>query len=107
MRKAEGVTPSERYLAKLAERSFLNLWSYPNPFRDQRQGIHGDGKEICDLLVVCGAYIIIFSEKTVSWPNGDLNIAWSRWVKRAIRNAAKQAAGAERWITDQPDPDIS
>ena len=103
MRKAEGVTPSERYLAKLAERSFLNLWSYPNPFRDQRQGIHGDGKEICDLLVVCGAYIIIFSEKTVSWPNGDLNIAWSRWVKRAIRNAAKQAAGAERWITDQPD----
>lgn len=103
VRMAEGVTPSERYLAKLAERSFLNLWSYPNPFRDQRQGIHGNGKEICDLLVVCGAYIIIFSEKTVSWPNGDLNIAWSRWVKRAIRNAAKQAAGAERWITDQPD----
>ncbi|MDE0307012.1 MAG: hypothetical protein OXI87_19340 [Albidovulum sp.] len=64
--KAEGVTPSERYLAGLAENSFLNLWSYPNPFRDQKKGIKGDGKEICDLLVVCGAFIIIFSEKTVS-----------------------------------------
>ena len=103
VRKAEGVTPSERYLAKLAERSFLNLWSYPSPFRDQKQGVIGDGKEICDLLVVCGAYIIIFSEKTVSWPNGGLNVAWSRWVKRAIRDAAKQAAGAERWITNHPD----
>ena len=96
--KAVGVTPSERYLARLAEESFLNLWSYPSPFRNQH-----NGKEICDLLVVCGPYIIIFSEKTVSWSNDDLNIAWSRWAKRAIRDAAKQVAGAERWITDYPD----
>ena len=101
--KAEGVTSSERYLAKLAEKSFLNLWSYPSPFRDQKQGVHGDGKEICDLLVVCGTYIILFSEKTVSWPRGDLKVAWTRWGKRAIRNAAKQAAGAERWVTFHPE----
>ena len=101
--KVVGVTDSERYLARLAEKSFLNLWSYSSPFRDQQSGMHGDGKEICDLLVVCVPYIIIFSEKTVSWPNGHLNIAWLRWAKRAIREAAKQAAGAERWISDHPD----
>ena len=101
--KAEGVTPSERYLSRLCEKSFLNLWSYPNPFRDQKQGGRGDGKEVCDLLVVCSPYIIIFSEKTVSWPSGDLHVAWTRWAKRAIQGAAKQAKGAERWITEFPN----
>ena len=101
--KAEGVTVSERYLAKLAERSFLNLWSYPSPYRDQKQSGGGDGKELCDLLVVCGPYIVIFSEKNIEWPNGELNVAWSRWVKRAVRDAAKQVKGAERWITSFPD----
>lgn len=101
--KAEGVTPSERYLAKLAEKSFLNLWSYSSPFRDQKQQGYGDGKEVCDLLVVCGPYIIIFSEKSVSWPSGSLQVAWTRWAKRAIRDAAKQAKGAERWIAEFPD----
>ena len=101
--KAEGVTQSERYLAKLAEKSFLNLWSYPTPFRDQQQSGRGDGKELCDLLVVCGRYIVIFSEKTISWPNGNLTVAWCRWAKRAVRDAAKQAKGAERWITQFPE----
>ena len=101
--KAEGVTQSERYLAKLAEKSFLNLWSYPTPFRDQQQSGRGDGKELCDLLVVCGRYIVIFSEKTIAWPNGNLTVAWCRWAKRAVRDAAKQAKGAERWITQFPD----
>lgn len=98
-----GNTKSERYLAKLAERSFLNLWSYPNPYRDQKLSGNGDGKEICDLLVVCGRHIMIFSEKTIPWPGGELEIAWCRWIKRAVRAAAKQAKGAERWITNFPD----
>jgi hypothetical protein len=100
--KAEGVTDSERYLAMLAEKSFLNLWSYPSPFRDQRQAVKGDGKELCDLLVVCGQHIIIFSEKTIKWPDGDLNAAWRRWSRRAVQNSAKQAKGAERWIVEFP-----
>ena len=103
MIKAEGVTSSERYLSRLAEKSFLNLWSYPSPYRDQKQGGHGDGKEICDLLVVCGSHVIIFSEKTIAWPKGDLDVAWIRWAKRAIRDAAKQARGAERWVNEHPD----
>ena len=101
--KAEGVTDSERYLAKLADKSFLNLWSYPSLFRDQKQSGSGDGKELCDLLVVCDRQIIIFSEKTIAWPNGELDVAWRRWAKRAVCNAAKQAKGAERWITKFPD----
>jgi len=101
--KGEGNTDSERYLAELAERSFLNLWSYPSPFRDQKQGGTGDGKEICDLLVICGRHIIIFSEKTIHWPGGTLATAWCRWVGRAVRDAAKQANGAVRWITKHPD----
>ena len=101
--KAEGVTASERYLAKLADKSFLNLWSYPSLFRDQQQSGSGDGKELCDLLVVCDRQIIIFSEKTIAWPNGELDVAWNRWAKRAVRDAAKQAKGAERWITKYPD----
>lgn len=101
--KPEGVTQSERYLARLAERSFLNLWSYPAPFRDQQQSGRGDGKELCDLLVVCGRYIVIFSEKTIAWPGGNLTVAWRRWVKRAVRDAAKQAKGAERWIAEFPE----
>ena len=101
--KGEGITESERYLAKLADKSFLNLWSYPSPFRNQKQAVKGDGKELCDLLVVCGRHIIIFSEKTINWPDADLSIAWTRWSRRAVQNSAKQAKGAERWIIDFPN----
>lgn len=101
--KGSGTTESERYLAQLAERSFLNLWSYPSPFRNQKQGGKGDGKELCDLLVVCGRHIIIFSEKTIEWPGGEVRLAWSRWSKRAIKKTAEQAKGAVRWITNYPD----
>ena len=103
IRRAEGVTPSERHLAKLAEASFLNLWSYPAPYRDQKQNRTGDGKELCDLLVVCSPYLIIFSEKTVGWPTGSLGLAWSRWARRAVRDAVEQARGAERWIIQHSD----
>ena len=100
--KGEGVTESERYLAKLAEKSFLNLWSYPSPYRNQKNAGKGDGKELCDLLVVCDPHIIIFSEKTIKWPNGDLNTAWCRWAK-SLKKSADQAKGAERWITEFPE----
>lgn len=64
---AEGVTDAERYLAKLCKRSFLSLWSYPGVFRDQgRVDGKGDGKEVCDLLVVFDNHIIIFSDKALS-----------------------------------------
>ncbi len=56
--RGAATTPSERYLAKLADKTFLNLWSYPNLFIDKKDGGKGNGKELCDLLVVCGDDII-------------------------------------------------
>ena len=70
IKRGSGTTPSERYLATIADRNFLNLWSYPNLFADRRSGNKGDGKELCDLLVVCGDHVLIFSDKSIDWPNG-------------------------------------
>ena len=60
--RADGITDSERYLKKLCERTFLSLWSYPNVYRDQGGAAKGDGKEVCDLLVVFENHIIMFSD---------------------------------------------
>jgi hypothetical protein len=103
--KSIGTTASEKYLAQLCERSFLNLWSYPNVFRDQgRRNGKGDGKELCDLLVVCGNHIIIFSEKTIAFQDtGDIHVDWQRWFREAIWQSAHTIRGAERWIIRSPN----
>ena len=99
-----GTTDSERYLAQLGERSFLNLWSYPNAYIDKKADGKGDGKELCDLLVVCGDHVLIFSDKTIGWPGGeDGQLAWKRWYKRAIAKSVDQIRGAERWINKFPE----
>ena len=48
--KSRGVTATERMLAEFCDKSFLKLWSYPNPYKD-------DGHELCDLLAVFGNYV--------------------------------------------------
>jgi hypothetical protein len=101
--KGSGVTPSEKYLAHLAEKTFLNLWSYPNVFIDKKQNGRGVGKELCDLLIVCGRNVFVFSDKHVGWPYGDVHVAWQRWFKRAIKKSVDQIRGAERWIQQFPD----
>ena len=101
--RSEGVTDTEKYLAKLGDRTFLNLWSYPNPYRSQKIGGTGDGKEICDLLVVCDPHVLIFSEKKITWTDKPVEVAWPRWCRRAIFEAATQLKGAERWINEFPD----
>ena len=99
--RGEGNNKSEQYLAKLADRTFLNLWSYPNPFVKNEKG---EGKELCDLLVVCGDDIIIFSVKEIGWQvDADEQLAWKRWYKRAILSSVDQIRGAERSISQSPD----
>jgi hypothetical protein len=96
--RADGITAAERYLQRLCEGTFLRLWSYPGVYRDQ-----GGGKELADLLVVCGDDIIVFSDKSCAFPNtGDLSVDWSRWHRKAVMGAADQAWGAERWIKKHP-----
>jgi hypothetical protein len=99
-----GTTPSEQYLARLCKRSFLSLWSFPNVFNDD--GITGSyklGKEVCDLLVVFGSDVIIFSDKSCSFKDtGRLAVDWNRWYKKSIIKSADQIYGAERWIKKFP-----
>lgn len=45
--KSNDVTTTERMLAEFCDKSFLKLWTYPNPYKD-------DGHELCDLLAVFG-----------------------------------------------------
>lgn len=63
MLRANGVTPAERYLQRLCDRSFLSLFELPQHFRDQRSSGKGDGKELCDLLVVFGDDVPIVCPK--------------------------------------------
>jgi hypothetical protein len=43
--KSSGQTSTEQDLSQLCQRTSLNIWAYPNPYK-------ADGKELCDLLVV-------------------------------------------------------
>jgi len=97
--RSAGTTQSEQHLASLCERTFLNLWSYPNVYRDQGKKSTGVGKELADLLVVCGNHVVIFSDKKIIFKNtGNTPVDWSRWCRRAILNSAAQLSGAERWL---------
>ena len=44
IKRGVGVSPTEKNLAALADKIFLNLWTYPNLYGSA-------GKERCDLLV--------------------------------------------------------
>jgi len=95
--KSSGLTTSERRLAQICGKTFLQMWSYPNLFRES-------GKELCDLLVVCGNDLIIFSDKSCEMKDsGDAARDWVKWYRKAIEKSASQIFGAERWIRTYPD----
>jgi len=92
--KSKGVTPTERLLADLCERSFLKLWSYPNPIKD-------DGDELCDLLAVFENHIFIFFDREnrqIDKSNKEPLVNWNRWKKRVIDDQIRTAHGAESYI---------
>ena len=102
------VTQSELYLAHLCSKAFLHLWSYTNLYKDQGKRGGGDGKELCDLAVIFGDDVFIFSDKHCllkregSSPQ-SLEQAWSRWYRRAVIKSAGQIFAAERWFRSFPD----
>lgn len=97
-------TESEAILSQLCQRSFLSLWSYPNPYNDKGLATRKEGKELCDLLVIFGNDVIIFSDKSCAYPNtGDEQLDWKRWYKRAVQDSIDQIAGAERWLRQHPE----
>ena len=103
--KEKGSTTSERYLSHLCEKCFFGLWSYPNLYTDEgNKGGNTTGKELCDLLVVFGNDIIIFSDKMIEYKaTENVNVGWTRWYKSAIKQSSSQIYGAERWIKEYPD----
>jgi hypothetical protein len=97
IKRGIGFTPTEKSLAAFADKSFLNLWTYPNLFG-------AAGKELCDLLVVCGDDVLIFSDKSIKWSSGaDIKVAWPRWYRKAIGKSVAQINGAARTLRDHPD----
>ncbi|HSC41943.1 MAG TPA: SEC-C metal-binding domain-containing protein [Candidatus Binatia bacterium] len=92
--KSSGITETERMLAEFCERSFLKLWSYPNPYKD-------DGHELCDLLAVFGDYVFIFFDREnqlAEVPDKAPQVLWDRWKRSVIDRQVKTAHGAERYI---------
>jgi hypothetical protein len=86
------MTPSEQYVSDLCQKSFLPFWNFPNP-------IGKKNKELCDVLVVCGNYLLIISVKDIRVSNHtDKKVQYERWVKKAVEDSAKQIYGAERYL---------
>lgn len=97
--KSSGTTPTEKRLVSLGYHTFLRLWSFPNPYKKQDHG-----KELCDLLVIFGEHIIIFSDKDCKYGStDDPCVDWRRWYKRAILHSVRQLLGAKLWIEQHSD----
>lgn len=97
--KEQGITKRERYLAKLADETFFGLWSYPNIYTNEGITKNLIGKEFCDLFVIFGETIILFSDKDIKFnETKSTNIAWKRWFNKSIVKSCAQLYGAESWI---------
>ncbi len=95
--RAAGQTASERIMAEIADRSFLKLWTYLNPYKELN-------RELTDLIVVFGDDVILFSDKGGAYPDtGNANLDWSRYYRTAIAESAQQIRTAEQWIRRSPD----
>ncbi len=91
------MTPSEEYVSKLCEKSFLPFWSYLSPLGKK-------GKELCDILIVCGNDIVIISVKDIRVSNHpEVSVKYERWYKKAITGSIDQIFGAERFIETVDD----
>lgn len=86
------MTRTEEFVYNLCNKTFLSLWSFPNPLGKKN-------KELCDVLIVCEPDIIIFSVKEINIKSsGNIELDSERWIERAITSSAKQIYGAERFI---------
>lgn len=103
--KAHSMTDSERYLASLCRRAFLSLWAYPNVYTDEGKPTgKGVGKELCDLLVVFGSDVLVFSDKHCEYKEtGNDEVDWKRWYRKAITKSVNQLRGAASFIERFPE----
>ena len=92
--KGGNMTRSEKLVAILCRRTFLSLWSYPNPKRADTN------EELCDLLVISNPYVVVFSVKEIAIKDsGDYEVDMKRWLNRAVEESSGQIYGAERTLS--------
>ena len=91
--KSFGLTQTEKFLADLCERTFLKLWSYPNPFK-------APGRELCDLIAVFEDRIFLFFDRHSAFERNDQHVmqSWERWKKEAIDKQIKSARNALKYV---------
>lgn len=95
--KPAGTTRTERLLATLCEKTFLKLWSWPTPRKD-------DGKELCDLIAIFDDHVFIFFDresKVMRNTGKDVDVTWHRWKKEVIDKQINTAKGAARYIRNR------
>jgi len=90
------VNKSEEFVLSVCQRSFLSLWCYNNPRAK-------NGKELCDVLVVCDPYLIIISVKEIELKGDEpTQVDHERWTRKAVEASTDQIYGAERWLVTAP-----
>jgi len=97
--KSQGFSSSEKLLARLCDKTFLRLWSYPNVFKS-------DGKELCDLLAVFENHVFLFfvrESKKFENPEKDISLQWERWKKEVIQKQLVTLEGAEKYVRANQD----
>lgn len=94
--KSQGVTLTENFLANLCERTFLKLWSYPNPYKS-------DSKEACDLIAVFENHVFLFFDREsrkFDNPEKDPLTQWDRWKKEVVAKQIKTSKGVKKYISN-------
>lgn len=83
--KSPGQTPTEKFLSHLCDGTFLNLWSYPNPYK-------AGGKELCDLIVVFENNVFrFFDRENRKFDRGnDVLLSWNAGNKKQSSNRSKR-----------------
>ncbi len=92
--KSQGYTRTENLLAKLCGNTFLELWSYPNPFNSEK-------KELCDLIAVFENNVFIFFDREnlqLNKNETDLDTNWRRWHGQVIERQIRTASGAANYL---------
>ena len=92
---SNGVNASEQILALLCRNSFLRLWSYANPFKD-------DGHEFCDVISIFEHHVFIFFDRERELREfgvgEDVTTRWRRWKRHVIDKQIATAHGAARYL---------
>lgn len=102
--KSRGFNDSERALARLCDETFLELWTYPSLWKPEgRKKPDGVGTELCDVFLVFGGTIVLFSDKDIKFhADIDVNVAWKRWSRKSIDDSKRQLFGALKWLKERP-----